>query len=112
MSQDYETRRRFPRIPVENAVLIAHHGDELHEEFSKTRSVGLGGCMFASDRSFGVDSHLELLLTLRRKVVKVRARVAYERQINGKWEVGAEFMELDDEARQQVAEYLGNLGPQ
>ncbi len=94
MFEDVQTRRRYPRIPSENAVLVTKLNKEIREEFARTKTVGLGGCMITSEESFGIETPLELLINIARDVVKVRTRVAYERHIDGKWEIGVEFLEL------------------
>ncbi len=92
---DLDAKRRFPRIPSENAVLIKKLGFEELEGFAKTRVVGLGGCMFVSDEPFGVDAYLDLLISVRGRVVKTRGRVAYEiDKGGGEWEVGGEFLDI------------------
>ncbi|MDW7711939.1 MAG: PilZ domain-containing protein [Deferrisomatales bacterium] len=97
---DPGAKRRFPRIPSENAVLIKKLGPEESEGFAKTRVVGLGGCMFVSDERLGVDSCLDLLISVRGRVVKTRGRVAYEVDTGGgELEVGVEFLEISPHDR-------------
>lgn len=108
MSDDYPKKRRFPRIPSENAVLVKRTGPEEAEGFAKTQVVGLGGCMFVSDESIGVGSHVDLLISVRGRVVASRGRVVYENAKQpGKIEVGVEFMNIAAEDRGAIQELLG-----
>ena len=97
-------RRRFPRIPSENAVLVKRLGELPAEEFAVTRSVGLGGCAFTSRESFGIDAHLKLLITIQRDVVEARARVVYETpREDDRYTVGVEFLEVENTDRLKIA---------
>jgi len=95
VSEEYREKRRFPRIPAEHAVLVKKLGTDETEEFAKTRSVGLGGCMFHSDAALGLGSGVELLISVRGGVVKVHARVVYEiPKDDGGVQVGVEFLRM------------------
>jgi hypothetical protein len=95
MQEEQREKRRFPRVPAEHVVLVKKLGDEELEEFAKTMTVGLGGCMFVSDSSLGVGSGIEILMSVKGKVVQTQARVVYEtpkseREIH----IGVEFLQL------------------
>jgi hypothetical protein len=103
MTEEYVARRRFPRIPSENAVLVKKLEAQRIEGFVKTRVMGLGGCMFVSDEPLGVGTHLEILISVRGVVAKAIGHVVYEvpkkpREI----EVGVEFVELTEPDRQVI----------
>ncbi|TLN17217.1 PilZ domain-containing protein, partial [bacterium] len=70
--------RKFPRVPAKNTILVKKLGDHEIEGFSKTGSLGLGGCMFLSDESFGVGAFFEILISVKKHVVKASGRVVYE----------------------------------
>lgn len=102
---DPSVKRRFPRIPSENAVLVKKLGPADMEGFAKTRVVGLGGCMFVSDEPLGVDAYLDLLISVRGRVVKTRGRVVYEIPREGdEVEVGVEFLEISPHDRDIIEE--------
>ena len=104
MSQ-FESKRRFPRIPSENAVLVRRLGDAEAEGFTRTRVVGLGGCMFVSDEPLGVESFLDLLISVRGRVVQTRGRVVYEIPCAGdEVEVGVEFVHIAPHDRDIIQE--------
>lgn len=89
-------RRRYPRIPSENAVLVTRVGPEEIEAFATTKVVGLGGCMFVSDKSLGEQTPLRLIISVGRRTIKTLGRVAYEvPRDDGRVEVGVEFLNLD-----------------
>lgn len=100
MSEDYPHKRRFPRIPSENAVLVQKIEDHSIEGFGKTRVVGLGGCMFIHDSPLERDSLLELLISIHGGVIKAKGRVVYENPKGpSEIEVGVEFLEISDPDR-------------
>lgn len=65
------------------------------EELSRTRTIGLGGCMFVSPESLGYGSLMEVLISFRGGVARTDGRVVWERQ-RGEQEVeiGIEFLRL------------------
>jgi hypothetical protein len=102
---EFVSKRRFPRIPSENAVLVKRLGDEEAEGFARTRVVGLGGCMFVSDEPLGVESFLDLLISVRGRVVQTRGRVVYEiPRGDDEVEVGVEFVQIAPHDRDIIEE--------
>jgi hypothetical protein len=98
MEEERVEKRRFPRVPAEHVVLVKKLGEEELEEFAKTRTVGLGGCMFISDSPLGLGSGVEVLMSLEGKVVQAQARVVYEivrseREV----QIGVEFLHMRPE---------------
>lgn len=97
MSDDYTTRRRFPRIASHHAVLAKKSGRDGLEEFGRTNSIAAGGCSFIAGEGLGVGSPIELLITVDGEVVSAQARVVYERDVeDGRKEIGVEFASIDD----------------
>jgi hypothetical protein len=93
MVGEHELKRRYPRIPSENALLLKRRGGEEDEGFAKTRVVGLGGCMFVSGEALGVGTRLEILMSVRGRVAKTDGRVVYEVPRETRcFEVGVEFL--------------------
>ncbi|GAB4261278.1 MAG: hypothetical protein Kow0092_10700 [Deferrisomatales bacterium] len=108
MTEHYSVKRRFPRIPSENAVLVKKLGPEAVEGFAKTRVVGLGGCMFVSDEPLGVGAYLDLLISVRGRVVKSLGRVVYERPKSAETiEVGVEFIQISPDDREVIESLFG-----
>ena len=101
MEDGQEARRRFPRVPVENKVLVRDPADTPRAEFAETNSVGLGGCGFRSELPLEVDQRIELLILVDPLLLKAKARVAYTRPLDdGGFDVGVEFVELKDKDRE------------
>lgn len=87
--------RRFPRIPAHVTTLVKKLGEKEIEGFTKTGSLGLGGCMFLSDESFGVGSYFEILISVGHRVVKASGRVIYEMpDESGALRIGGEFVDI------------------
>jgi len=119
MTDEYSKRRRYPRIPSLNTVLVRSSGDADLEEFARTRTLGLGGCSFLSPAKIGLGEFLEILISVERQVARATARVVYENEAEqGRCEVGVEFIEISDEDRELIrvlfapADDAGELKPQ
>lgn len=92
--------RRLPRIAARHAVLVRTAGPETLEEFGRTRSLGLGGCMFESEVSLEVGSILEVIISVSGRVISTTARVLYELPKDPpKMDVGVEFLRVDPDDR-------------
>lgn len=96
-------KRRLPRIASHNSVLVQKLGERDVEEFARTKTLGLGGCCFLSVEKFGIDSILNLLISVEHSVIQSKARVAYEMPTeDGRFEIGVEFVEMRPEDRQVI----------
>lgn len=110
MPDAFASKRRFPRIPSENALLVRKLGPEAVEGFAKTQVVGLGGCMFVSDGPVGVGAYLDLLISVRGRVVKALGRVVYETakpEPDAEVEVGVEFVKITPHDQQVIESLFG-----
>jgi len=95
MADEYREKRRFPRLPAEHAVLVKKLGPGETEEFAKTQTVSLGGCMVVSDSSLGLGSGVELLISVRGGVVRAQGRVVYEiPKGENNVQIGVEFLRM------------------
>ncbi|MBI5015583.1 MAG: PilZ domain-containing protein [Deltaproteobacteria bacterium] len=111
MPDEYGSKRKFPRIPSQNALLVKKLAADRVEGFAKTRVVGLGGCMFVSDEHLGVGTPLEILISVRGTVAKAVGRVVYEvpqgpREVH----VGVEFLELPAPDREVIESLFPPVG--
>jgi hypothetical protein len=95
MPETYANQRRFPRIPSENPVFVKKLQDDTVGAFSKTREVGLGGCMFISDEAWGSGTLLNMFISVQGRVLEAKARVVYERPHGPQFDMGVEFIEID-----------------
>lgn len=96
--------RRFPRISSEHVVMFRCLDGAEEEDLAKTRVVGLGGCMFVTDEPLEPGTPLELMISVKRRVVRCRARVVYA--VHGdpeNWHVGVEFLEVPEADRTTLA---------
>lgn len=102
-------RRKYPRIPSQNAVLVKQLGGKEAEGFAKTTVVGLGGCMFTCDEAFGQGSYLDLFIAIQHTVVKALSKVAYERkQEDERYEIGVEFVQINETDRKLLETLWAN----
>jgi hypothetical protein len=105
-----DEQRRFPRIRTENPVHVRKIGDEGREECAKTRTLGLGGCMFVAAEPLGDESIVDLLISVRpKRVIEARAKVVYEvprETAPGAqtFEVGVEFLSISEPDRLALQE--------
>lgn len=100
MTEEHPQKRKFPRIPTENAVLVRRLSEAPQEGFGTMRTVGMGGCMFVHDASLGAGSVLELLISIKSWVVKATGRVVYELpRSETEIEVGVEFLDISSADR-------------
>ena len=100
--------RRFPRIPSQHTVLVAEVEGENLDRFTRTHTVGLGGCGFVSEHSLGKGAIVELMISIRPRAIQTRARVAYEApRPDGGYDIGVEFLELEESQRWVLGELLG-----
>jgi hypothetical protein len=92
--------RRYPRVPAQHVVLVRAQGRRPLEEFARTRTLGLGGCMFVSEESLGHGTPLDLAIAVDGRVVRTESRVVYE-HVQGRFahEVGVEFVDLSQADR-------------
>jgi hypothetical protein len=88
--------RRFPRLASQHTLLVKKLDGEKLEEFAHTMTIARGGCSFISAEPLGAGSMLDLLMTVEHEVLHSRARVIYEHPHDDHYEVGVEFLNLDD----------------
>jgi len=89
------TPRRYPRIASHHVVLITEPGEVERDAFARTREVGQGGCCFAIGEPPDVGSVLAVSIALADRIVETVSRVVWAREVDGRWEVGVEFAEID-----------------
>ncbi len=101
-------KRRYPRVPSENTILLKKLGPSDVEIFAKTKVVGLGGCMFLSKESYGVGSYFDILISVKNSVAKAMCKVVYEiEQPDGNIQVGCEFININESDRKLLEVLLG-----
>lgn len=95
----HSSTRRHPRIAATHPCFVERLGDDRIELFSKTRSLGTGGCCFQSQVPLGYRSLAKISLSVGGRVFHADGRVAYERPTGGELEIGVEFLRLSPEDR-------------
>ena len=100
-----EPNRRFPRIPVENSVLVRRAEDD-SGAFSTAKCLGTGGCMFHHRGRLEPGDHLVLTISVKGGFIQAPARVVYITPAGDGFDVGAEFQDLPDLDRAAIEEIL------
>lgn len=104
--------RRFPRARAECPVLVRVLGEPGGEQLTRTRIIGLGGCMFLSSDPPQYLQLLELLIALESGgVVRVDGRVAYTRSARENHEVGVEFLRVSPADRLRLFAVVSSPPP-
>jgi hypothetical protein len=95
--------RRYPRMAAEFALSYRRAlagGGEDRPEYSRTRTIGLGGLMFESESPFERGESLRLEIALGDHTVTAMATVVYvERRDGGSWQIGVQFTTLTEDDR-------------
>lgn len=103
-------RRRFPRIPTTNAVLVEMLGDTVGEDLARTRNLSIAGCLFTSPRGFPTGSVVQLRIKVDSDVIEPVARVVYViPRDDHAYDVGAEFLFIRDQDREAIVEFFGGI---
>lgn len=95
--------RRYPRMTAEYVVAYRQQlpgGKEAAAQFSRTRTLGLGGLMFESEMALDHGETLRLEIVFGEKTIKAAGVVVYvDRQDNGPWRIGVQFTEISEDDR-------------
>lgn len=93
-------------------MLLRLLGGSPFEEFARTKIISPGGCMLVSRESLGYSTLMELLIAVKRRVIRTDARVAWEvRKNDTDYQVGVEFLRISP-ADKAFLESLVVSGPQ
>ncbi|HEV8242284.1 MAG TPA: PilZ domain-containing protein [Thermoanaerobaculia bacterium] len=92
-------KRRYPRLHVEHPVFIEVLEERGAQGFSRTRSIGEGGCSFASPQDIGYLSLMKVSISLAGRVVTADGRAVYQLPKGDGYEVGVEFLRVSSEDR-------------
>lgn len=104
--------RRYPRASSEHAVLLRLLGGQPFEEFARTQVLSPGGCMLVSRESLGYSSLMELMIAVKRRVIKTDARVAWEkRKTDSSYQVGIEFLRISPADRAFLETVVSGASP-
>lgn len=102
--------RRHPRIESVHPCFIERIGDDPLEIFSRTRTIGTGGCCFDSETALGFRSLTKVSLSVAGRTMSADGRVVYERPHGNGLEIGIEFIRLDPKDRIHLREVIQTTG--
>jgi hypothetical protein len=95
--------RRYPRMVAEYVVAIRPllpDGAEGPQQLAKTRTLGLGGLMFESDRPLEQGQTLRLEIVVGEATVRATGVVVYvDRRPDGAWQNGVQFTAITEDDR-------------
>jgi len=108
MGKDKSIERRYPRIRSEIIISLepveASRGKEI---LTTSKTLGLGGLMFESEKKMTAGENLEMSLLAGIDLIRTTVRVVWaEKSEGGKWTVGIEFLDIDEEDRTRLLDYL------
>jgi hypothetical protein len=99
---DHQERRRFPRVPVEIAVLVELLGDQIGDQIARTQDLSAGGCLFTCPSSFPPGSVVQLLINVKGEVIEAVGRVVYSTPNDAAYDLGVEFVFIRDADRSRI----------
>jgi len=95
--------RRYPRMAGEFVIAFRRQlpgGGEAAAQFSRTRTLGLGGLMFDSENPLDQGESLQLEIVFGEKTIKAAGVVVYvDRQDDGAWRHGVQFTKISEDDR-------------
>ena len=111
MVQGNLRKRRYPRLRVEQPLFIEVLEERGPQGFSRTRSIGEGGCSFSSPHDIGYLSLMKVSISLAGRVVTADGRAVYQLPAgNGGYEVGVEFLRVSSEDRLHLRQLVCSGG--
>jgi hypothetical protein len=107
VAQGHLRKRRFPRLRVEQPVFVEVLAERGIQGFSRTRSLGEGGCSFKSPDDIGYLSLMKVAISHSGHVVTADGRAVYQLpQPDGSYEIGVEFLRVSSEDRLHIRQLL------
>ena len=111
MVEGHLRKRRFARLRVEQPVFVEVLEERGTQGFSRTRSIGEGGCSFKSPHDIGYLSLMKVSISLSGRVVSADGRAVYQLpQGDGSYEVGIEFLRVSSEDRLHIKQLVSSRG--
>jgi hypothetical protein len=109
--QGHLRKRRFARLRVEHPVFVEVLEERGTQGFSRTRTLGEGGCSFKSPHDIGYLSLMKVAISLSGRVVTADGRAVYQLpQRDGGYEVGVEFLRVSSEDRLHIRQLISSRG--
>ena len=105
-------KRRYPRLKVDQPLFVEVLEERGTQGFSRTRTIGEGGCSFNSPHPIGYLSLMKLSIALQGKVVVADGRAVYQVvKEDGGFEVGVEFLRVSSEDRLHIRQLVSASPP-
>ena len=109
MVQGNLKKRRYPRLRVEHPLFIEVLEERGTQGFTRTRSIGEGGCAVKSPQDIGYLSLMKVSISLAGRVVTADGRAVYQLPAgNGGYEVGVEFLRVSSEDRLHLRQLVSS----
>src|SRR5262245_45875620 len=111
MSLGHLRKRRFLRLRVEHPVFVEVLEERGSQGFSRTRTIGEGGCSFKSPHDIGYLSLMKVAISLSGRVVTADGRAVYQvPHTDGSYEIGVEFLRVSGEDRLHIRQLISSHG--
>lgn len=110
MVEGHLRKRRYPRLRVEHPLFIEVLEERGPQGFSRTRTIGEGGCSFASPHDIGYLSLMKVSISLAGRVVTADGRAVYQlpQGNGGGYEIGVEFLRVSSEDRLHLRQLVSS----
>jgi len=107
MAKEPKNQRRFPRVPAETSVLVRLAKEPEVGAFSRTKVLGLGGCLFSHERSIPPGTSVWVAIALRDRILEIPSRTVYANERpDGTFDIGVEFLLMSANDKVFLAELL------
>lgn len=107
MPRSNPERRRFPRFPSDDALLLKKVGDDGPEVPARTLEISAGGCKLVHDTPVGVGCRVELVISAGGRSIRALGRVIYELPLrSARFQVGVAFLRVAPEDREALTALL------
>jgi hypothetical protein len=106
-------KRKHARLESLNLSYVCLDDDNNVVKQGMGRTLNISEAGILLEAYFPIDASYQILLTigLKDKLVDLKGRLAHSRPTEkGKHEVGIEFIEVDDAARQTLKEFVSSIG--
>jgi hypothetical protein len=96
MPRSHPERRRFPRFPLNNPLLLKTEGGYAPGVTAYTLDVSAGGCKLVHDSPIAAGSNVDLVISAGGRSIRASGRVVYDLPLrSARFQAGVEFLRLD-----------------
>ncbi|HVN76548.1 MAG TPA: PilZ domain-containing protein [Thermoanaerobaculaceae bacterium] len=107
MARSHGERRRYPRFPADNPVLLKRVAGDGPEAPARTLEIGAGGCKLVHERALGVGTRVELAISAGGRTIRALGRVVFELPLrSARFQLGVAFLQMAPEDRDTLAALL------